>query len=485
MERVVLDLLEYRIDRPSLLARLRLKEGSGHATKVEGLIREAEAVAHPRAIYRMAFIESRGDRHVVAGELRFESRVLKVNLDNLHRFFAFVVTSGRELDAWANAKTDLLERFWADAINQAVVISARSFLDRFHDEDALSGRPSQGSFIPRESAGLEGLRELVRQSLRAYFSAASPGRALTMDVDAHFVASAKREALMTYEGFRGYGPLIVTWAQTELVLADQFRDGNVSPGKGIKELVDEAYESLPAHPEGWVVSVRSDSAAYDVDVLDHWNDRKWKFAVSADMSRQLHAEIMGLSPQDWQLWEVEKGGFVREWAEVPYVPSRSAEKKETKPYRYLAIRIRSPQGVLFSDGNKVKTFAVVTNDWETGGRVLLEWHRGKAGTVEHTHHILKDELAAGVYPSGKFGADAAWLRLQVLTHNLLVLMKATALDEEYRKARPKRLRFAIFNHVGRVVHHARDVFIRLHRWLLDGIVGAGLVRLRLATWPAG
>ena len=86
MERVVLDPLEYRIDRPSLLARLRLKEGSGHATMVEGLIREAEAVAHPRAIYRMAFIESRGDQHVVAEGLRFESRVLKVNLYNLHRF---------------------------------------------------------------------------------------------------------------------------------------------------------------------------------------------------------------------------------------------------------------------------------------------------------------------------------------------------------------------------------------------------------------
>lgn len=363
--------------------------------------------------------------------------------------------------------------------------TGRSWLDRFHDEDALSGRPSQGSFIPRESAGLEGLRELVRQSLRAYFSAVSLGRALTMDVDAHFVVSAKREALMTYEGFRGYGPLIVTWAETELVLADQFRDGNVSPGKGIKELVDEAYDSLPAHPEGWVVSVRSDSAAYDVDVLDHWNERGWRFAVSADMTRQLRTEIGHLPPQDWQLWEVEKGGFVREWAEVPYVPSRAGEKKDTKPYRYLAIRIRSPQGVLFSDGNKVKTFAVVTNDWDTEGRSLLEWHRGKAGTVEHTHHILKDELAAGVYPSGKFGADAAWLRLQVLTHNLLTLMKATALDQEYRKARPKRLRFAIFNHVGRVVHHARDVFIRLHRWLLDGIMGPGLLRLRLATWPAG
>jgi hypothetical protein len=134
MERIVLDPLEYRIDRSSMLARLRLKEGSGRAEKVEGLIREAEAVAHPRAIYRMAFIESRGDQHVVVEGLRFESRVLKVNLNNLHRFFAFVVTSGRELDAWANVKTDLLERFWADSINEAVVNSARSFLDRHLQE---------------------------------------------------------------------------------------------------------------------------------------------------------------------------------------------------------------------------------------------------------------------------------------------------------------------------------------------------------------
>ena len=80
-----------------------------------------------------------------------------------------------------------------------------------------------------------------------------------------------------------------------------------------------------------------------------------------------------------------------------------------EPYRYLAIRIRSPQGVLFSDGTGVKLFAVVTNDWEMGGRELLEWQRGKAGSVEHTHRWLKDELAAGVYPSGKFGANAAWL----------------------------------------------------------------------------
>ena len=73
----------------------------------------------------------------------------------------------------------------------------------------------------------------------------------------------------------------------------------------------------------------------------------------------------------------------------------------------------------------------------------------------------------------------------MLTANLLTLMKVVALDSEYRKARPKRLRFAIFNHVGRVVTHAREAFIRLHRLLLEKITRQGMERLRPATWPAG
>jgi len=179
----------------------------------------------------------------------------------------------------------------------------------------------------------------------------------------------------------------------------------------------------------------------------------------------------------------KKEGSCGSGREVAYVPSRSVEKRDIEPYRYLSIRIRSPQGVLFSDGAGVKLFAVVTNDWQMNGRELIEWHRGKAGTVEHSHRVLKDELAAGVYPSGKFGANAAWLRLQVVTANLLELLKATALDEEYRNARPKRLRFAIFNQVGRVIHHARQTMLRVFQRVLDSIFGPGLRRMRLSSWP--
>jgi hypothetical protein len=225
-------------------------------------------------------------------------------------------------------------------------------------------------------------------------------------------------------------------------------------------VVDEAYAALPYRPDGWAVRVRSDSAAYEQTILDHWQERGWQFAVSADLSVQLRAEIERLPLEAWHFWEQEASGVVREWADVAYVPSRSREKRGLQPYRYLALRVRTAQGVFFADGATVKHFAVVTNDWEMAGQSLLQWQRGKAGSVEQVHRVLKDELAAGVYPSGKFGANAAWLRLQVLTHNLLELLKAVALDQQYRHARPKRLRFAIFTQFGRVAYHARQQFIR-------------------------
>ena len=364
--------------------------------------------------------------------------------------------------------------------------TARQWLDRFHDPEAVRDRPIQGSFIPAESAGLAGLGAVVRHSVRTYVAAVRPRPTVTLDVDAHLVESSKRAALPTYEGYRGYQPLLAAWAEAGLVLADQFRDGNVPAAVGIKGLVDEAFAALPGRDlaDPWRVSVRSDSAAYDRTVLDHWDGRQWRFAVSADMSPQLKREVVRLPFEAWQPWAVEATGTVREWAEVPYVPSRAAEQKDTEPYRYLAIRIRPPQGVLFGDGTTVKHFAVVTNDWQTDGRELLEWQRGKAGTIEHVNHVLKNELAAGVYPSDKFGANAAWLRLQVLTHNLLELLKQTALDGEFRSARPKRLRFAIFTQFGRVVRHARGQFVRLVTRALAAIVGPGLRRLRARAWAA-
>ena len=364
--------------------------------------------------------------------------------------------------------------------------TVRQWLERlFHDPTTLTDRPAQGSFIPAETPALAGLRTVVEQSVRAYVAAAQPDRTVTLDVDAHLVVSSKREALPSYTGERGYQPLLVTWAETDLVLADEFRDGNVPASTNIKALVDTAYAALPARAEGWVVRVRSDSAAYEHDILDHWAARGWTFAVSADMRRPLRAAIEALPEAAWQLWTEERGGVVREWAEVVYVPSRVPERKDRQPNRYVAIRLRQTQGRLFEDEIAVKHFAVLSNDWQMEGQALLEWQRGKAGTVEHSNRVLKDELAGGVYPSGKFGANAAWLRLQVLTLNLLELLKAVALDADLRQARPKRLRFVVFTQFGRLVDHARLRFLRVASAALQTLVAPALGRIRRCRFAPG
>jgi hypothetical protein len=353
--------------------------------------------------------------------------------------------------------------------------TARQWLDKFHDEELMSGKPVQGAFIPIESAALVGLREPNRQVIWSYIEKMKPGQGVTLDVDAHLVETTKANALYCYDGRKAFQPIEVEWAETGLVLAEEFRQGNVLAGMDMKRVVDEAFGMLPAGE--WQVKVRSDSAAYQQDVLDHWHRRTWQFAVSADMSIQLRQAIEALPTEAWQIWYMEKGGMIREWAEVPFTPSRKNEKKDTPPYRYLAVRIHHRQGELFEDGATVRHFCVVTNIWDMEGQKLLQWQRGKAGTIEQVHHILMSELAAGVYPSYKHGANAAWLRLQVLTYNLLQLLKAAALPSEYAKAQPKRLRFAIFTQFGRVIRHAGQTVLRLADSVWQNLVANALRRI--------
>ena len=365
--------------------------------------------------------------------------------------------------------------------------TARQWLDRFHDAALVATRPEraqQKSFIPPESPALVGLQRVVDHSVRTYVAAVPSPNPVTLDVDAHLVECTKRGALVTYAGFKGYHPLLVCWAETGMVLADEFRDGNVPAGSHIRELVDHAVAVLPARPDGWRVQVRADSAAYQQPLLDSWHRKGWRFAVSADVGAQLRAAIQALPETAWQPWAEERGGVVREVAEVEFVPGRAGEKRDAQPFRYVAIRVRAAQGRLFGDGSEVRHYAVVTNDWDTAAVALIEWQRGKAGTIEHVHDVLKNELAADVYPSGRFGANAAWLRLQVLTYNLLELLKATALEPAYRRARPKRLRFAVFTQFGRVIHHARQQVLRVSSRVLEELLRPGQRRIQACSWAA-
>ena len=345
--------------------------------------------------------------------------------------------------------------------------AARFFLNAFHQEEALAGRISHQAFIPEETQLLASLGEVNRDLIHKATRREAPWKA-TIDIDATVMESDKREAEYTYLGGRGYQPVVAHWVEPDLVVADQFRDGNVPAGTRLLEVLQKAVAVLP--PSVRLLRVRSDSAAYVHELLDWCREDKpgrprMEFAISADMSEELRAAIQALPEEAWKpLRKVSEKGLVvgrKEWAEVEFVPSLPSRKKQMKPDRYLAIRIRPAQGELFADGNPYHYFAVVANMWSWGGERLLRWQRERCGTVEQVIDVLKNDLAGGTLPCKRFFANATWFRLNVLAYNVLSVLKRQSLPSVWWTARLKALRFHLLRLAARVVLHGRRIYLQV------------------------
>jgi hypothetical protein len=328
------------------------------------------------------------------------------------------------------------------------------FLKAFDDPEAWAKWPAgEKSFVPGESQPLSALFEVNREVVAR--SAQRQVTEATIDHDGTIIEAHRREAMVAYEGTRGFQPLLAVWAEQALIVGDEFRDGNVPGGKDPLRSVRRAFEALPP----WVTRrfFRGDSADYEHALLRYLAGERILFAISADMGPELR-KLCQVVPEDrWRLCD-ERAFELVHVAEVEFAPGNWP--KTAEPFRYVALRITERQDEMFR-AQGPKYLAVVTNrpapadghpsrgDQMTAEE-LVRWHRGKAGTIEHVHRTLKDELGAGVMPSSRFGANAAWLRINVLTFNLLTLLKRQALPSRYFNARPKRLRYELFTMPGRI-----------------------------------
>ena len=352
--------------------------------------------------------------------------------------------------------------------------AARKFLNAFHEEEKIQEAqqrrlPHQWAYIPEENGALEGLGRVNQELIRRFGERCAEQKIATVDQDATIIESKKKDALHTYEGTRGYQPMLAVWAEMDAILADEFRDGNVPAQMAPLPVAKAAFAALPKTVTSYYY--RGDSACHEKGLLRWLLEENRQegppgfigFAISVRMSEALRAAIREVPEQAWKGYGKPEADVDRECAEVVFVSSEELEPKGAKPLRYVAIRLRQRQGGLFSDGSSVLHFAVLSNIWDWEPVQLIAWHREKAGTIERVHDVLKNELAAGVLPSKYFGANAAWLRLAVIAYNVLTALKRLALPADLLTARPKRLRFLIFYTAGRLVHHARQMRLRVAR----------------------
>lgn len=351
------------------------------------------------------------------------------------------------------------------------------FLDEFHDEKQEEQRIEGKAFIPNPNSALQGLQRVV-DDIVAFMQNHHTRTTATLDMDATLDETYKRKALFCYKGFRAYQPLNIWWTEQQLVVRSEFRDGNVPAGFQQLRVLKEALAELPRSVQD--VCLRTDTAGYEVELLRYCAEGKSPrfgvipFAIGCDVTEAFKHAVSEVADNDWQPLIGNDGKETKQqWAEVCFVPNWVAVKKNGPSYRFLAIREPLEQENLpgideqprlpfptmqFMTGT-YKLFGVVTNQLEMAGDELICWHRLRCGKSEEIHAVMKDDLAGGRLPSGKFGANAAWWGIMVMSLNLHSIFKQLGLGEAWVPRRMKAIRFALLNLAGRVIHHARQVIV--------------------------
>jgi len=376
------------------------------------------------------------------------------------------------------------------------------YLSLFHDNEQDKLRGSGKAFIPAANEHLQGFVKTNGDFL-SFVQRQDRQRTATLDMDATLIETNKSEALYCYKGFKSYQPLNTWWAEQELVVHTEFRDGNVPAGFDQLRVFKEALRCLPEGIKK--VRVRSDTAGYQHDFLKYCDMGKNKrfgkieFGIGCDVTPEFKKAVSEVPELEWTPLTREVNGedikTGREWAEVCFVPNAIGRSKKGPEYRYIATREvmaeqliipgtvearEYPFPTMSMESKKYKVFGIVTDmDWD--GQELIPWFYKRCGKSEEAHSIMKDDLAGGKLPSDDFGVNAAWWWIMIMALNLNGAMKRLVLGKSWISKRMKAIRFHLINLPARVMERSRELFVRLPKnhpcldWLLT-------IRARIASF---
>lgn len=124
----ILDDIKFTLDAERLLAEAYVEAGSKDADELCALIELARSVGRPKAVYTVGFIGERDSDSVVVDQIRFGSRTLAHNLEDVERVFPYVATCGDELDRAFSGHGDMLKQYWWDMIKSQLLETANEHI---------------------------------------------------------------------------------------------------------------------------------------------------------------------------------------------------------------------------------------------------------------------------------------------------------------------------------------------------------------------
>jgi hypothetical protein len=302
---------------------------------------------------------------------------------------------------------------------------------------------------------------------RAWAAGAGPGgAAMTIDMDSTICevhGHAKQGAAFGHTRLRGLHPLLATRADTGEVLHTRMRKGSANTARGAERFVNELIPRIQRAGASGPLTLRADSGFWSEAVMGACGRHDVRFSITVRQTEAIKAAIAGIPEHRWVTINYTEGGQAQV-SETTYKDRRLIVRR---------TRLVGPQATLWPDW---RHHAFVT-DREGAARELDADHRQHA-TCELAIRDLKEGAGLCHCPSGRFFANAAWLVIAALAHNLIRWTAHIGLGIATTVV-TKTIRRRYFTASGRLTRSARRSTLHLpQRWPWAGQFATALLNLR-------
>jgi Transposase DDE domain group 1 len=325
------------------------------------------------------------------------------------------------------------------------------------------------------------LDQVAGQALgRAWAAGAGPGPwPLTIDLDATHCETyglcKQGASKVGRDGTRGYHPLLAAVAGTGDVVHSRLRAGVANSGRGAASFVTETINRARRAGATGPITLRADSGFYHHKVLAACQQAGVTCSVTVRLDSAVQTAIARIPEPAWTpipYW-LEGGADVAETSYRPF-------GRRGRVMRLIVRRVRPTPGsqlALFCDYDY---HGFVTD--RDGDTLELEADHRRHAEVENTIRDLKYGVGLNHLPSGRFAANAAWLTLNVVAHNLARWTSRIGLGETLVTTKTLRTRY--LDLPGRLTRSARRWHLHLPtRWPWAERFGLALDRLRCVPFP--
>ena len=306
-----------------------------------------------------------------------------------------------------------------DSIDDTAVLRAGATGSLFDDTRAPS---TIGTWLRAHKCSNVRQPDAISRELLARLWAAGAGPAdltgpLTFDLDSSIVpvyGRGKHGAAFGYK-VRGYHPQFATCAQTTMVLFSRLRGGAAGSARGAKSFLTETVSRVRNAGASGQLTDRPDSAFFSKAVLHAAAKFDVKFSVTVRQDNKIRAAIEAIDDTAWQpipYWLSTPEVSGADVAETSYT---AFSGKDAMTVRLIVRRVRPTPGSHLAMFTTWDYNAFVTN--RDSDFLELE--------ADHRRHAIVEQRIAGFksaglthLPSSKFMANAVWLALTAMAHNL-------------------------------------------------------------------